>query len=108
MTNKDNKDITDKSQVVHLGQHGHGLQVEQVEHGQHGSHGARVEQAEQMEFGQIGDHGALAASPVKEEAPGPGRGSVVWDFYPQLWPWQMSSMKELLGWWTSCLKECPL
>ena len=72
--------------------------MELVHLGQHGSHGARVEQAEQMEFGQIGDHGALAASPVKEEAQGPGRGSAVWDFYPQLSPWRMWSMKELLGW----------
>ena len=99
MTNKDNKDITVKSQVVHLGQHGsHGVQVEQVDLGQLGGHGARVEQVEQMEFGQIGDHGALAASPVKEEAQGPGRGSVVWDFYPQLSPWRMWSMKELPEW----------
>ena len=90
---------------VELGQIGvHGVQVEQVDLGQLGVHGAQVEQ---MGLGQVGGRGALAASPVEEEAPGPGRGTAVWRFYPPLLPSQMSSMKGLLGWWGSCLKECP-
>ena len=87
---------------VGLGQLGaHGVQVEL---GQIGGHGAQVEQ---MGCGQIGARGALAASAAEEEAPGPGRGIAVWPFYPRLSPWQMLSMKGLLGWWGSCLKECP-
>ena len=90
---------------VELGQIGvHGVQAEQVEPGQLGVHGA---QEEQMGLGQVGGRGALAASPVEEEAPGPGRGTAVWRFYPPLSPSQMSSMKGLLGWWGLCLKECP-
>ena len=90
---------------VGLGQLGaHGVQVEQVELGQLGAHGAL---AEQMGHGQLGGRGALAASAVEEQAPGPGRGIALWDFYPRLSLSQMSSMKELQGWQGSCTKECP-
>ena len=79
---------------VELGQiGGHGVPVEQVEPGQLGVHGAQVEQ---MGLGQVGGRGALAASPVEEEAPGPGRGTAVWHFCPPLSPSQMLSMKGLL------------
>ena len=69
---------------------------------------SQVDPAMQVDLlGQNGVRGVLAASPVEREASRPGRGIVLWGFYPPCWPSRMSSTRELLEWWGSCLKECP-